>query len=111
MNDYAESFLSRLRDEFLEMEEFENIAAAQKLTTAWKDDYNHHRPHSSLGYVTPIEFAACWAASAPKLLSATPQATSPRQQPSGITSPDSHNTWCTFLGQITNATQENSSSD
>jgi transposase InsO family protein len=57
-NGYAESFHSRLRDEFLAMEEFENLVVARKLTTAWKDDYNHHRPHSSLGYVTPVEFAA-----------------------------------------------------
>jgi hypothetical protein len=48
-NGYAESFHSRLRDEFLAVEEFENVAAARKLTTAWQDDYNHHRPHSSLG--------------------------------------------------------------
>jgi putative transposase len=57
-NGYAESFHGKLRDEFLALEEFESLAAARKLTTAWKDDYNHHRPHSSLGYVAPAEFAA-----------------------------------------------------
>lgn len=72
-NGYAESFHSRLRDEFLAMEEFESLAAARKLSTAWKDDYNHHRPHSSLGYMTPAEFAARCAASA--TASATPPPT------------------------------------
>jgi transposase InsO family protein len=86
-NGYAESFHSRLQDEFLALEEFDNVAAARTLTTAWKDDYNHRRPHSSLGYMTPAEYAARWAASAPELLSATPQATPPLQQPSGITQP------------------------
>ena len=57
-NGYAESFHSRLRDEFLAMEEFENLTAARKLTMAWKEDYNHHRPHSSLGYMAPAEYAA-----------------------------------------------------
>lgn len=57
-NGYAESFHSRLRDEFLALEEFESLAAARQLTTAWKTDYNHHRPHSSLGYVAPAEFTA-----------------------------------------------------
>ena len=47
------------------------LAAPRKLSTAWKEDYNHHRPHSSLGYVTSVEFAARCAASAP----ATPQPT------------------------------------
>ena len=56
-NGYAESFHSRLRDEFLATEEFENLPSARRLTSAWKDDYNHHRPHSSLGYRTPAEFA------------------------------------------------------
>lgn len=84
-NGYAESFHSRLRDEFLATEEFESLAEARKLTTAWKEDYNHHRPHSSLGYVAPKEFAARCTASAPKLFSATPQTTSPLQQCSGIT--------------------------
>jgi transposase InsO family protein len=84
-NGYAESFHSRLRDEFLALEVFESLAAARKLTAAWRNDYNHHRPHGSLGYVAPVEFAARCTASAPKLLSATPQATSPLQQCSGIT--------------------------
>ena len=62
-NGYAESFFSRLRDEFLALEEFENLKAARKLTKAWREDYNHHRPHSSLGYLTPVEFEARCAAS------------------------------------------------
>ena len=62
-NGFAESFHSRLRDEFLALEVFESLVAARKLTQAWRDDYNHHRPHSSLGYVTPVEFAARCAAS------------------------------------------------
>jgi putative transposase len=86
-NGYAESFHSRLRDEFLAIEVFENLSAARKLTAAWREDYNHHRPHSSLGYLTPVEFAARCPASAPKLLSATPPATSPLQQDSELTQP------------------------
>jgi transposase InsO family protein len=62
-NGYAESFHSRLRDEFLALEVFENLPAARKLTALWREDYNHHRPHSSLGYVTPVEYAARCAAS------------------------------------------------
>jgi len=56
-------WMSRLRDEFLSTEMFESLAAARKLTAAWRNDYNHYRPHSSLGYVTPVEFAARCAAS------------------------------------------------
>lgn len=71
-NGYAESFHSRVRDEFLALEEFESLAAARTLTTAWKDDYNHHRPHSSLGYVAPSEFAARCTASAAELTQTLP---------------------------------------
>lgn len=74
-NGYAESFHSRLRDEFLASEVFENLPAARRLSVVWKEDYNHHRPHSSLGYVTPAEFAARLAAFAPAPASATPQPT------------------------------------
>jgi transposase InsO family protein len=62
-NGFAESFHSRLRDEFLALKAFEISAATRKLTAAWKDDYNHYRPHSSLGYVAPVEFAARCATS------------------------------------------------
>lgn len=79
-NGYAESFHSRLRDEFLAIEEFESLSAARKLTAAWREDYNQHRPHSSLGYVTPSEFAARCAASTPEKTSATPQPSPPFQQ-------------------------------
>jgi putative transposase len=76
-NGYAESFHSRLRDEFLALEQFESLVAARKLTQAWRDDYNHHRPHGSLGYVAPAEFAARCAASV--------RATPSLQQHSGTT--------------------------
>ncbi|QDS99144.1 IS2 transposase TnpB [Adhaeretor mobilis] len=54
-NGYAESFHSRVRDEFFAIEEFENLGEARKLAAAWKENYNHRRPHSSLGYVAPAE--------------------------------------------------------
>jgi transposase InsO family protein len=63
-NGYAESFHSRLRSELLDAEIFENVSAAQALAAMWRSDYNHHRPHSSLGYQTPAEYAAGCAASA-----------------------------------------------
>ena len=57
-NGYAESFHSKLRDEFLDREEFESELQARELGALWKGEYNTERPHSSLGYVTPAEFAA-----------------------------------------------------
>ena len=63
-NGYAESFHSKLRDEFLSREEFESVVDALSRTSAWRADYNEHRPHSSLGYQTPSAFAARCAASA-----------------------------------------------
>ena len=55
-NGYAESFHSRLRDEFLGVEEFASLAEARVLAGQWRREYNHERPHSSLGYKTPAEF-------------------------------------------------------
>jgi putative transposase len=57
-NGYAESFHSRLRDEFLELEEFETESQARALAALWKEEYNTERPHSSLDYLTPAEFSA-----------------------------------------------------
>jgi len=57
-NGFNESFNSRLRDELLNAELFMNLKEAQVVTEDYRLDYNHHRPHSSLGYATPAEFAA-----------------------------------------------------
>ena len=63
-NGFAESFFSRLRDELLNVEEFMNLAEARWFARRRKEEHNHERPHSSLGYQTPAEFASQCAASA-----------------------------------------------
>lgn len=60
-NGYAESFHSKLRDELLNAEAFETLAMAKALGMSWRLEYNHRRPHSSLGYRTPAAFAASLA--------------------------------------------------
>jgi len=57
-NGYAESFNGKLRDELLNTESFADLREAKVLAAHWQNDYNHHRPHSSLGYQTPAAFAA-----------------------------------------------------
>ena len=56
-NGYAESFHTKLRDEFLDREDFESEAQAQALGTLWKGEYITERPHSSLAYQNPAEYA------------------------------------------------------
>jgi putative transposase len=57
-NGYIESFHSRLRDEFLEREEFETVPDAREKGKWFRREYNTIRPHSSLNYATPKEFSA-----------------------------------------------------
>ncbi len=57
-NGYAESFHSRLRDELLNAELFADLREARGLADRWRNEYNHRRPHSSLGYVAPATYAA-----------------------------------------------------
>jgi putative transposase len=56
-NGFIESFHSRLRDEFLNGEEFESVSDARSKAAWWRREYNRVRPHSSLGYMTPKEFS------------------------------------------------------
>ena len=56
-NAYIESFNGKLRDECRNEHEFGNLHQAQKIISAWRRDYNEQRPHSSLDYLTPAEFA------------------------------------------------------
>jgi len=57
-NGYAESFHGRLRDELLNAEVFADLREAKALAASWREEYNHRRPHSSLGYLPPAMFAA-----------------------------------------------------
>ncbi len=56
-NGYCESFNSRFRDEFLEMEDFESVPDAKEKGEWFRREYNTVRPHSSLEYKTPKEFS------------------------------------------------------
>ena len=57
-NAYIESFNSRFRDECLSQHWFASLSHMRSVIDNWRDDYNHHRPHSTLGYVPPAMFAA-----------------------------------------------------
>lgn len=57
-NAFIEAFNSRLRQECLNASWFLSMADARQRITAWRDDYNRNRPHSSLGNLTPSDFAA-----------------------------------------------------
>jgi putative transposase len=56
-NGHIESFNGRLRDECLNVNQFMSIDDAREQIERWRLDYNAHRPHSSLGNLTPSEFA------------------------------------------------------
>jgi putative transposase len=56
-NAYVESFNGRLRDECLNANCFTSLGDARRKIEAWRVDYNQERPHSSLGYLPPEEFA------------------------------------------------------
>ena len=55
-NGHIESFNGRLRDECLNVNQFHSLDHARQLLDAWRLDYNHCRPHGSLGHLSPVEF-------------------------------------------------------
>ena len=74
-NGYVESFNARFREECLDREQLWTLTEARVVIEDWRWKYNNIRPHRSLGYVTPLEFAQeqpeetesnqCWASSRP----------------------------------------------
>ena len=56
-NGLIESFNGRFRDECLNQHWFVTLEEAQRISDAWREDYNQVRPHSSLGDLTPSEYA------------------------------------------------------
>ena len=56
-NAYIESFNGRLREECLNANWFTSLSDARRKIESWRQDYNYERPHSSLNYLPPVEFA------------------------------------------------------
>ena len=79
-NAYSESFNSRFRDEFLNREAFASVLEAKVLGKEHRQRHNHERPHSSLHYQTPVEFAQRSLAAASATL----------RQPQGCALPTDH---------------------
>jgi transposase InsO family protein len=57
-NGYMESFNGHMRDECLDREIFVGTEELRYICEKYRLDYNHHRPHQSLGYLTPAQYAA-----------------------------------------------------
>lgn len=52
-NAFVESFIGRMRDELLNEQVFDSLGHARRLLAAWRHDYNHVRPHSAHGGLSP----------------------------------------------------------
>lgn len=64
-NGYVESFNGKFRDECLNMELFFSRAEAQVIVDRYRESYNTVRPHSSLGYLAPLDIVARHQAMSP----------------------------------------------
>jgi len=65
-NPWIESFNGRMRDELSNITEFGSLTEAQVVIEDWRHEYNTWRPHSSLGGLTPAEYAAQWTPKTPR---------------------------------------------
>ena len=79
-NAYIESFNGKFRDECLDQNWFTDLADARGKIETWRVEYNTVRPHSSLAYATPEEFA--------------------ERLKDKIRRPDSHSGWYKSGGQV-----------
>jgi transposase InsO family protein len=76
-NAYSESFNSRFEDELLNRESFSSMTEAQVLVEQYRLAYNSERPHSALGYRTPVEFATEHACRTHDAVTSVPNGTTP----------------------------------
>lgn len=67
-NGFAESFVSRLRDELLEETVLWSLLHAKTVLGSWRRYYNDERLHSRIGYQAPRDFAASWVESSRKVV-------------------------------------------
>ena len=56
-NGVVESVNGRMCDDLLNEHLFDSLRHARNFVAAWRDDFNHHRPHTSLAGLTPAEYA------------------------------------------------------
>jgi putative transposase len=66
-NGFCVSFNGRIRDELLKESLFLGLDHAPTRITNWVDEYNQRRPHSALGYLTPLAYAANLSATCDRL--------------------------------------------
>ena len=100
-NGYVESFNGKLRDECLNGELFLNRVETQYVVDRWRLDYNHHRPHSMLGWQTPAAFAARCRGRRPAVCcSGFAPAGLTLRSTRGTYGPDSHSEWTRKRGQV-----------
>ena len=92
-NPFIESFNGKFRAECLNENWFLSLAEAHDKIEQWRDDYNRHRPHSSLGDLTPTEFVEGCIASG--------QPTADLQQCSQEAALNSHKDWTRNWVQVT----------
>lgn len=59
-NAYIERTNGSLRRELLDAYLFTSLREVKEMTKAWRQDYNHDRPHASLGYMPPIQYEELW---------------------------------------------------
>jgi transposase InsO family protein len=60
-NGYAERLMRTIKEEEVELSDYQNFADAYRQIGQFLEDvYNTKRIHSSLGYLTPLEFEAAW---------------------------------------------------
>src|SRR3954469_21027181 len=89
-NGFCESLNGRMRDELLNESLFFGLDHARSRISAWADDYNHQRPHSSLGYLPPAAYAANLTATCDRLRNPDQLRRShiAHPAPAGVTSPE-----------------------
>ena len=80
-NAFVESFNGKLRDECLNLHWFKSLRHAREEIARWRVHYNTRRPHSALGYRTPMEVLTEATAPAIETLAVSSQALSPPTQP------------------------------
>ena len=79
-NGSDESFNGKFRDECLSMEWFRSRAEAKVVIEQWRQHYNADRPHSSLGYLTPLTFKQQDPEQQNKILQKRPRKQNPSTQ-------------------------------